>query len=154
FDASAVPGLFRSSAWAAQLASTEGSNKSSSAAAGRPSEPNSCSSISTVASTESGSWCPMSRQLFEKLLDVVCDAGIECCPEGEKNHLPESLVMLLSHFNIVNESAADGRECFDKCARLAQLLADDFLAREGDSVRRNNIAENACLGTGWSPHGA
>ncbi|KAF4691343.1 hypothetical protein FOZ60_015749 [Perkinsus olseni] len=139
FDASAVPGLFRSSAWAAQLASTEGSNKSSSAAAGRPSEPNSCSSISTVASTESGSWCPMSRQLFEKLLDVVCDAGIECCPEGEKNHLPESLVMLLSHFNIVNESAADGRECFDKCARLAQLLADDFLAREG---------------TGWSPHGA
>ncbi|KAF4708498.1 hypothetical protein FOZ62_017610, partial [Perkinsus olseni] len=96
----------------------------------------------------------MSRQLFEKLLDVVCDAGIECCPEGEKNHLPESLVMLLSHFNIVNESAADGRECFDKCARLAQLLADDFLAREGDSVRRNNIAENACLGTGWSPHGA
>ncbi|KAF4723006.1 hypothetical protein FOZ62_022567, partial [Perkinsus olseni] len=139
FDASAVPGLFRASAWAAQLAATEGSSKSSSAAAGRPSEPNSCSSISTVASTESGSWCPMSRQLFEKLLDVICDGGIECCPEGEKNHLPESLVMLLGHFNIVNESAADGRECFDKCARLAQLLADDFLAREG---------------TGWSPHGA
>ncbi|KAF4731150.1 hypothetical protein FOZ62_009001, partial [Perkinsus olseni] len=139
FDASAVPSLFRASAWAAQLVFTEGSNKSSSAAAGRPSEPNSCSSISTVASTESGSWCPMSRQLFEKLLDVVCDAGVECCPEGEKNHLPESLVMLLNHFNVANESAADGREFHKKCARLAQLLADDFLAREG---------------TGWSPHGA
>ncbi|KAF4659497.1 hypothetical protein FOL46_006563, partial [Perkinsus olseni] len=139
FDASAVPGLFRASAWAAQLASTEGSTKSSGAAAGRPSEPNSCSSISTATSTESGSWCPMSRQLFEKLLDVVCDAGVECCLGGEKNHLPESLVMLLNHFNVANESAADGRECFDKCARLAQLLDEDFLAREG---------------TGWSPHGA
>ncbi|KAF4722133.1 hypothetical protein FOZ63_015341 [Perkinsus olseni] len=81
----------------------------------------------------------MSRQLFEKLLDVVCDGGIDCCPEGEKNHLPESLVMLLNHFNITRDSAADGRECFDKCARLAQLLDENFLAREG---------------TGWSPHGA